>query len=388
MERFGNEMKFEKYVTSYLKNYINAKINWNYEDGCVLMGSVMLYEATGDDFYKDFIVDYMKDFINEDGTINHFDKEQYNIDSIHTGKVLFFLYNETKEEKYRKAIDTIMDQLKSHPRTKSNNFWHKNIYPNQIWLDGLYMAQPFYMAYETNYNNKENYRDIINQFENTRKYLYNTDKKLYYHGYDESRVQPWADKETGLSKNFWLRAMGWYLMALIDTMDEMSEEIFEHYKTLEVLFKEAITGILLYQDEESNLFFQLIDRKDIENNYLETSGSAMVAYAILKGCRMGVLQKEKYQHTGENIVISLLDNKLIQVDGELKLTDMCSVAGLGPGDTRDGSVEYYLSEPIVCDDHKGTGAFMMAYAQMILIKKENSEDISNFITICNNMNAL
>jgi unsaturated rhamnogalacturonyl hydrolase len=381
-------MKFEKYVTSYLKNYKNAKINWNYEDGCVLMGSVMLYEATGNNFYKDFIVNYMKDFINEDGSINHFEKEQYNIDSIHTGKALFFLFNETKEEKYRKAIDTIMDQLKTHPRTKSNNFWHKNIYPNQIWLDGLYMAQPFYMAYETNFNNKENYRDIINQFENTRKYLYNADKQLYYHGYDEARVQPWADKETGLSKNFWLRAMGWYLMALVDTMDEMSEEIFEQYKTLEELFKEGITGILQYQDKESKLFYQLIDRKDVSNNYLETSGSAMVAYAILKGCRMGALQKEKYQHIGEEIVISLVDNKLILVDDELKLSDMCSVAGLGPGDTRDGSVEYYLSEPIVCDDHKGTGAFMMAYAQMILLKEENSEDISNLITICKNMNVL
>lgn len=381
-------MKFEKYVTSYLKNYKNAKTNWNYEDGCVLMGSVMLYEVTGNTFYKDFIVNYMKDFINEDGSINHFEKEQYNIDSINTGKILFFLYNETKEEKYRKAIDTIMEQLKTHPRTKSNNFWHKNIYPNQIWLDGLYMAQPFYMAYETNFNNKENYRDIINQFENTRKYLYNADKQLYYHGYDEARVQPWADKETGLSKNFWLRAMGWYLMALIDTMDEMSEEIFEQYKMLESLFKEGISGILQYQDEESKLFYQIIDRKDVSNNYLETSGSAMVAYAILKGCRMGALQKEKYQHIGEEIVISLLDNKLILVDNELKLSDMCSVAGLGPGETRDGSVEYYLSEPIVCDDHKGTGAFMMAYAQMLLLKEENSEDISNFITISKNMNAL
>lgn len=382
------KMKFEKYVTSYLNNYKNAKSDWNYEDGCVLMGSVMLYKATENEFYKNFIVNYMKDFINEDGTINHFNKEQYNIDSVNTGKILFFLYNETKEEKYRKAIDTIMDQLKTHPRTKSNNFWHKNIYPNQIWLDGLYMAQPFYMAYETNFNNKENYIDIINQFENTRKYLYNADKQLYYHGYDESRVQPWADKETGLSKNFWLRAMGWYLMALIDTMDEMSEEIFEHYKTLEGLFKEGINGILQYQDEESKLFYQLIDRSDVKNNYLETSGSAMVAYAILKGCRLGILQMEKYRHIGDEIVISLVDNKLIEIDEELKLSDMCSVAGLGPGETRDGSVEYYLTEPIVCDDHKGTGAFMMAYAQMLLLKEDNSEDVSNLITICKNVKAL
>lgn len=374
-------MRFEQYVTSYLNNYKNAKTDWNYEDGCVLVGSIQLYQVTNNPFYKDFIIQYMKDFINEDGSINHFNKEQYNIDSINTGKVLFFLYEETKEEKYRKAIDVIMDQLKTHPRTKSNNFWHKNIYPNQIWLDGLYMAQPFYMAYETKYNNKENYNDIISQFSNVRKFLYNEEKMLYYHGYDEARIQPWADKETGLSKNFWLRAMGWYLMAIVDTMDEMSEEIFEHYKTLEGLFKEAITGILKYQDNESKLFYQIIDRSDVPNNYLETSGSAMVAYAILKGCRMGILQKEKYQSIGDEIVFSLLNNKLIEEDGILKLSDMCSVAGLGPGETRDGSVEYYLSEPIVCDDHKGTGAFMMAYAQMLLSKKLNGEDISSLINM-------
>ena len=276
-------MRFEQYVTSYLENYNNAKKDWNYEDGCVLVGSIQLYQVTNNPFYKEFIVNYMKNFINEDGTINHFDKAQYNIDSINTGKVLFFLYEETNEEKYRKAIDVVMDQIKTHPRTKSNNFWHKNIYPNQIWLDGLYMAQPFYMAYETKFNNKENYNDIISQFANVRKFLYNEEKMLYYHGYDEARIQPWADKETGLSKNFWLRAMGWYLMAIVDTMDEMSEEIFEHYKALEELFKEAITGILKYQDKDSKLFYQIIDRSDVEANYLETSGSAMVAYAILKG---------------------------------------------------------------------------------------------------------
>jgi unsaturated rhamnogalacturonyl hydrolase len=362
-------MKFDHYVEYHLAHFENAKSDWNYEDGCVLVGCVQLYKATGNHMYKEFIIEYMKKFINDDGTINHFEKEKYNIDSIHTGKVLFFLYEETKEEKYRKAIENLMDQLRDHPRTKCGNFWHKEIYPNQIWLDGLYMAQPFYMEYETKYENKEHYEDIVNQFRNVRKYIYDEASALYYHAYDEARIQIWADKETGKSPNFWLRAMGWYLMAIIDTMDVMSKEIFEQYKTLEGIFKEAVTGILQYQDKESKLFYQVIDKGDIEGNYVETSGSAMVAYAIMKGCRLGVLSKEKYQEIGEGILNSIIENRLIEEDNVPKLSGICSVAGLGPKEERDGSLEYYFSEPIVCDDHKGSGAFMMAYAQMLMLKE-------------------
>ncbi len=364
-------MKMEQYVTSYLKNYQNAKNDWNYEDGCVLMGVILLYQITGEADYKEFIIRYMRKFINKDGSINYYSKEHYNIDCINTGKILFFLYEETKEEKYRMAIEVLMDQLRSQPRTECGSFWHKMIYPNQIWLDGLYMALPFYMEYETKFNGKKNYKDIINQFKNARRYLYNEEKKLYYHGYDEARIQYWADKQTGLSGNFWLRAMGWYMMALTDTMEKMSEEIFEAYKTLEMLFKECVKGILLYQDRDSKLFYQIIDRADLSNNYLETSGSAMVACSILKGCRLGVLNKEKYQRIGEEILLSLLDNKLVEAEGRLSLIDICAVAGLGPGETRDGSLSYYLSEPIVCDDQKGSGALFMAYAQGTMLKLED-----------------
>jgi unsaturated rhamnogalacturonyl hydrolase len=360
---------------SFIKQYINkfqndekAHTKWKYEDGCVLSGCEQLYKVTGEDEYKKTIIDYMNFYINNDGTINTYDLKNYNIDNINSGKLLFFLYDETGDEKYRKAIDTLMMQLKSHPRTKSNNFWHKNIYPNQIWLDGLYMAQPFYMAYETRYNKKENYNDIINQFKNVRKYIFNEDKQLYYHAYDEAKIQNWANKETGQSPNYWIRAMGWYLMALIDAMDVMSKEIFEHYKALEGLFKEAIRGILKYQDHESKLFYQLIDKPDLEGNYLETSGSSMIAYAILKGCRLGVLQNEKYLLKGLEILEGITTNKLIKDGDTYKLSGICEVAGLGPGDKRDGSVEYYLSENVVNDDLKGVGAFMMAYAQYLMLK--------------------
>lgn len=362
--------KAEQYIEYSIKNFRNYKEDWNYEDGCVLMGCVQLYQVTGDRRYQDFVLHYLKGFIRDDGTIVNYEEDKFNIDSINPGKVLFAAYEWTAEEKYLKAIERIMNQVRNQPRTTCGNFWHKKIYPNQIWLDGLYMAQPFYMAYETMLGKKENYNDIIDQFKNVRRYLYNEQKGLYYHAYDEAREQFWADKITGTSPNFWLRSMGWYLMALVDVMSEMDEAIFEQYKVLEELLREAVKGILKYQDEESSLFYQVIDRADINENYLETSGSAMVGYAILKGCKLGALLKEKYQPIGEAIVASLTDRMVAERDGAWTLKGICSVAGLGPADNlrRDGSVEYYLSEPVVCDDHKGMGAYFMAMAEMLLLK--------------------
>ena len=366
----GKEMKFKRYMDDFLTHFQGEMKKWNYEDGCVLMGCVQLYQATGDKRYQELVLNYLNDYITKDGKILYYEEEKYNIDSIHTGKVLFYAYEWTKEERYQKGIEVLMNQLHNQPRTQSGNFWHKKIYPDQIWLDGLYMAQPFYMMYETKYNKKENYRDIIEQFKNVRKYLYNEEKGLYYHGYDESRKVFWADKVTGKSKNFWLRSMGWYLMALIDTMDEMDESVFEQYKVLEELFREAVRGVLKYQDKSSGLFYQIIDRKDIKENYLETSGSAMIGYALLKGCRIGALIKEKYLKTGEEIVDALTEHMLMEEEGTLKLSHICSVAGLGPENDlrRDGSVAYYLSEPVVRDDHKGVGAYMMAYAQKLMVQ--------------------
>lgn len=368
----GMEERVNQFVDEYLKGYSRYKEYWNYEDGCVLLGAKYLYDVTGEKKYFTFIENYLKHFVMDDGTIAHYEMEKFNIDSINCGKILFFMYDVTGEEKYRNAIEFIMNRLRVHPRCSTGNFFHKEIYPNQIWLDGLYMAQPFYMEYETRFENKEKYNDIISQFENVQKYLYDKDKGLCYHAYDEAKAQFWANKETGCSPNFWLRSMGWYLMALVDVMDKMSIEIYEQYRTLQDIYKLMLKGILQYQDKETKLFYQVIDRADVEGNYLETSGSAMVGYSILKACRMGILQQEKYEPIGMEIVESLIENKLQEVDGKLELTGICSVAGLGPETNlkRDGSVEYYLSEPVVSDDSKGVGPFMMAYAQYLTAKKE------------------
>lgn len=360
-----------EFVLRCLREYEAKEVKWNYEIGCVVMGCKQLYEATGERTFLDHALQIMEARVTPEGTIPTFRGDKFNIDNMNCGKGLFIALDETGDERYRKALEFLMDTLAKHPRCRCGNFWHKEIYPNQIWLDGLYMAQPLYMEYETRYHNKEHYNDIIEQFVNVRKYLYDPEKKLYYHGYDESRKAPWCDPVSGCSANFWSRACGWWLMALVDTMDAMSDQIYEHYRTLEDIFREAVHGLIPYLDPETHMLYQVIDHPEAEGNYLETSGSAMAAYAIMKACRMGVLLSEKYLPVGRSILEGILENKLRRgEDGMLHLYDICDVAGLGPGPERDGSVAYYLSEPRSVDEAKGVGAFMMAWSEYRKTGKE------------------
>ena len=354
------------FVQQYLQTYQPYKTYWNYEDGCVLKGLVDLYRATGEAAYRDYVLDYLDGVISPEGEITTFPMDKYNIDSINCGKALFFALDETGDARYRKAADFEIERLKTHPRCACGNYWHKEIYPEQIWLDGLYMAQPFRVEYDMRFGGKKDAKDVASQFLNVRKYLYNPEKGLYYHACDLARVQPWADKSTGCSPNFWLRSMGWYLMALIDCIDAMDVQLYEHWRALADLFVEAVRGIYPYRDAKTGLYYQVIDRADVADNYLETSGSAMAAYALMKGVRLGVLDPERYGEAGRRTFENLTEEKLRQdADGAWHLNDICKVAGLGPGEKRDGSVAYYLSEPRVADDAKGVGPYMMALAEYL-----------------------
>ena len=353
------------FFQQYLSGYKPYKTYWNYEDGCVLKGCADLYMATGDSTWRDFVLNYVSHYVEADGSIPNYEMRQYNIDSINSGKSLFFALDETGDERYRTAIEFHMQRLREHPRCACGNFWHKTIYPEQIWLDGLYMAQPFYMAYETRFDKLANVADITSQYANVRKYLFCEEKQLYYHACDTEKKQSWANPETGCSPNFWLRSMGWYVMSLIDCIDLCSEMLYEHYRLLVDLFREAMAGMIRYQDEDTGLYWQVIDHGQNPDNYLETSGSAMMAYSLMKGVRLGILNEEKYLPLGKKTYESLVNTKLISGDDGLHLCDICAVAGLS--DTRDGSVAYYLSEPRVCDDSKGVGPFMMATAEYLRI---------------------
>ena len=354
------------FVEQFKTRYRENTDCWNYEDGCVLKGLIDLYKASGNPGDRQWVLDYLARRVTPDGTIPSFRTDSYNLDAINCGKALFFALDETGDERYRKAADFLHERLASHPRTAAGNYWHKDIYSEQVWLDGLYMAQPFRAEYDRRFLSGLEAADIAQQFRNVRAYLYDEDKHLYYHACDMAKAQPWADKETGCSASFWLRAIGWYLMALVDCVDVMSEQLYEHRRALMDLFLEAIRGVLSYADPETGLYYQVVDRADVPGNYLETSGSAMIAYALLKGVQLGLLDPERYLEPGIKTFQNLVSHQLaLGEDHEWHLNDICLVAGLGPGNKRDGSVAYYLSEKKEPDDPKGVGPFMMAWAEYL-----------------------
>lgn len=336
--------------------------SWNYIDGCMITALLAMSDITGDARYFDFAEGFIDWFVLEDGTIRTYDRKKYNLDDINEGRVLFPLYAKTGKEKYKKAAENLYRQIQEQPRTFEGNFWHKAIYPNQVWLDGLYMAQPFYALYETTFGSGD-VSDTLSQIANVRLRMFDEARKLYYHGYDATRTIFWADPVTGCSKNFWLRSVGWFSVALVDLCEILPNGAGRD--RLCEIFNELIAGVAPYADKETGLYWQVVDQGGREGNYLETSGSSMLAYSMLKGARLGVLPKE-YAAKGEKTFRGIVDKYLSFTDGELNLGGICLVAGLGPEDNprRDGSYEYYISEPVVENDAKGVAPFVLCYTEI------------------------
>lgn len=342
----------------------NKPNSWNYIDGCFTSSLLSLYQATDNKNYLDFVDTFADFYVNSDGTIKGYNPEHYSTDDVSQSRILFDLHDMTKKDKYLKAIHHSYNQIKNQPRTKSGNFWHKQIYHDQIWLDGLYMMQVFYTRYENRFNNQTNYDDIMNQFRMVRKIMFDPNKKLYYHCYDESKTLFWANKETGLSSHFWLRAIGWLVAAFSDVATYMENKTYK--QELSDLLKECIDGLLQYQDPTSKLFYNIVDMKDYPGNYLETSGSLLVSYGILKAVNEGLLDAS-YFKIGKEIFDSVIQNRLRIKDDKIVLSGIVLVSGLGPENNprRDGTMAYYLSEPIVENDAKGVGPMIMAYTELI-----------------------
>lgn len=337
--------------------------HWNYIDGCMITALLAIANITGEKKYFDFSENFINYYISDDGTILGFDKLKYNVDDVNQGKVLFELYEKTGKEKYRLAIEKQYEQLREQPRTVTGNFWHKYIYPNQIWLDGIYMAQVFSALYSKHYLN-EDYSDVIMQIKNVEKYMKDAKTGLYYHGLDCSKSIFWADPETGLSRNFWLRSIGWFSIAMIDIIELADEKV---RLELSGIFQNLMKDILAFRDRESGMYWQVVDKPGAEGNYLETSGSSMIAYSMLKGARLGVLESE-YAVLGKETFDGICKKYLaFNENGELNLGGICLVAGLGPADNtrRDGSYEYYISEPVVENDAKGVAPFILCYTEIL-----------------------
>ncbi len=337
-------------------------MKWDYVHGLVLLSFEKLYKSTGEIKYYDYVKDYADLLIDSTGNIATYKFSNYNIDMINAGKILFDLYATNEDPRYLNAMNTLRKQLAEQPRTTVGGFWHKKRYPNQMWLDGLYMGSPFYAQYTVIFEDGKGIDDVANQFIQMNTHARDEATGLLYHGWDESKEMDWANKETGTSPNFWSRAMGWYAMALVDVLDYFPEDHPKRELLIDYLNQLAIA--LTSVQDESGLWYQVTDMGDREGNYLEASGSSMFAYALAKGAKKGYLPATYLDVA--NKAFDGLTNLLIKVDedGEIHLTDVCAVAGLGGNPYRDGSYEYYVNERRQDNDPKGTGPFIMAALEL------------------------
>jgi unsaturated rhamnogalacturonyl hydrolase len=344
---------------------------WNYEMSVVLMGFERLWEKTKDEKYLAYTKKIIDHFINSDGTIRTYNLEEYNFDNVPAGRQLLFLYKVYKDEKYLKAATKIRQQLAWQPRNKVGGFWHKLKYPTQMWLDGLYMAAPFYAAYTSTNPNDNDFSDIIDQFVIMEKYSRDQASGLLYHGWDESRLQKWANPKTGQSPEFWSRAMGWYIMGLVDVLDYIPKNHPRRNELIGILNRLA-KSVVKYQDKNSGVWWQITDKANQKDNYLEASSTAMFVFAIAKGIRMGYISNE-YQKAVEFGYKGMI-KEFVVVDSDKKVhyTKAVSGAGLGGIPYRDGTYTYYVNEPKRDDDLKAIGPFIQACIEMdYLNKKQN-----------------
>jgi unsaturated rhamnogalacturonyl hydrolase len=329
----------------------------DYTTGLLMDGYLDLWRRTEDKRYLQYARDVMGSFIDKDGNIAGYSRDEYNIDWVNPGKAALALFVATGEERYRKAADLLREQMRTHPRTKAGGFWHKKRYPWQMWLDGLYMGPTFLARYAKRFDEpKASFDDIVLQFVLVEEKTRDPKTGLLHHAWDEAKAQDWANKETGRSPHIWGRAIGWYAMALVDTLEVLPAD-HPGRAQLRAILGRLATAMAACQDK-SGRWWQVVDQGGREGNYLESSVTAMLAYAFAKGVNRGFLDA-KYGTVAikayEGLVRDALEAK---PDGAVNLTAICQVAGLGYG--RDGSYKYYLSEPVVPNDPKGVGPFLMA----------------------------
>ena len=351
----------------WMADFVTEK-KWNYTQGLMGLAFMRLNEATKEKRYFEYAKGYADSLIDENGVIYKYDMENFNIDQVNPGKLMFLLYDRTKDPRYEKVINTLREQIGSQPRIAEGGFWHKKIYPDQMWLDGLYMGAPFYAEYALRHDRPEDFRDVVNQLLIVASHTYDPATGLYRHAFDASRMMPWSDSITGQAPHAWGRAMGWFSMAIVDVLDFLPEEQPGRDEIISILkgMTEKLTEI---QDPLTGGWYQVLDRPGDTGNYIETSCTAMFAYSIFKGVRMGYLDG-KYFSTAEKAYRGLLDN-FIKTDssGVVSMTNICGVAGLGGDPYRDGSYEYYIGEEIRENDPKGVGPFIMASLEMELRMK-------------------
>ncbi len=342
--------------------YLNpSKVKWEYD--FAFLGQAIDRLGNIDPKYSKYMSDYIDYFVQEDGSVNTYKQSVYNIDRVNPGKNVITLYKRTGDEKYKKVIDQLVEQMKNHPKTNSGGFWHKKVYPYQMWLDGIYMATPFLAQYAKEFNEPQWFDEVTYQI----KLIYSKTKDeqtgLMYHAWDESKEQRWSDPETGLSPHFWSRAMGWYTMAIVDVLDYLPVNHTDRDSLIQIL-NATCADLLKVRDENTSLWYQVLDMGDANGNYLEGSGSAMFAYVFAKGANKGYLDA-KYRKYAEETFDGIINNLITEYpDGRIEMKDICGGCGLGGNPYRDGSFEYYITEKKVINDTKGVAPFILAALEL------------------------
>lgn len=361
---------------SYLLDF-SSKPKWSYVMGIEMEGMLDTYEhyKEGNNAILDYLKEYPAKMIDEKGNITGYKYEDFNLDNVRTAKFILRMHNLFPNKGTEKALKTLFKQLQNQPRTKEGVYWHKAIYANQVWLDGIFMGLPFYCNYAVQTmkpKKAEKYlNDAVDQMVKTDYRTYDEKTQLWKHAWDETHQQFWANKEDGKSQHCWARALGWYVMAMTECLDAMPENYARRQEVIDLLNK-AMKSVVKYQDKKTGVWYDVLDVKS-DKNYLESTASSMFAYVLLKGYRKGYLSEE-YLKAGVKAYNGILKQFIkVNADKTISLTRCCAVSGLGPGPgpyvkkpnyKRDGSFKYYMSEPIRDNDAKGVGPFIWASLEM------------------------
>jgi unsaturated rhamnogalacturonyl hydrolase len=356
---------------SFMKRYPNTisypgeskRGHWTYEQGVMLEAIRRMWVATGDEKYFSYVKRNIDEFVGNDGSIRTYEYSAFNLDNIPPGRQLLMLYQNTHDEKYRKASDELRRQLANQPRTHEGGFWHKKIYPYQMWLDGIYMAEPFYAEYALMFKQPSAFDDVADQTIFLENHTRDPQTGLLYHGWDESKERKWANPVTGCSPSFWGRGMGWYAMGIVDVLDFLPQDNPKRARIIEI-FQRLCKALAKFQDSSTGLWYQVVDQGNRKGNYVEASASCMFAYVFAKGTKKGYLEHKflvRAEKAFKGVVRHLVT---IDEDGSVSLHQTCQSAGLGGTPYRDGSYEYYISEPQRTNDFKGIGPFIFAALEL------------------------
>ena len=359
----NNSSWAQKVAETFLDRKPNLTEAWTYDIGIVLKGFEALYHLTGNEAYFDYIKTTMDSFVEEDGNIKLYNRDEYALDNINTGKLLFPLYRKYGDEKYKKAAALLMDQLRNQPRSRDGVFWHKKALPEQAFLDSLFMASPFYAEYTKEFGDGKDFADVASQFLLCESYLRDDKTGLLYHACDLSKKVSWCHPETGLSESFWGRAMGWFCMGLADALEFFPQEHKDRQNLIDAL-ERALDALAKVQSPEG-VWYQILDKGDRSGNYLEASASIMFTYALAKSVSLGFVDKGKFAPVLQKAYQGILREFItITNQGLVNLNKVCQMASLGGDDIHDGSFVYYISEPIVSNDRRGFGALIRLCALM------------------------